>query len=343
MEFTPAIPNVTINFVKLKIEIGANYNPRWTPSPKVSHHATVQYKGNDAVFYCRGNVSLNSSRTFLNRLRPDVTSVYIQGDVAKFINVINTCSKPYLYFRGNGLGVLSIEGNENDVEIVETEYINYNDKKIPYKTITKMMKQLNTGFKLTDKQMFDLIKSGYVFKLVKNNYNLVTDSTVNVQSTVYGANLRNVYLVAGRKYRWSITANKVGNGQSMPFIILFDSNFSELYRLNFNSSIKQTYSLDFIAPSGGKFIISAYAVFYEPIYIHNYRIVDVVDADIPYIAGPPTDTSTYVIENIIPYTISTNTFDSFVGRNLSERNEVIELEATSEKEQLINTQINFFD
>jgi hypothetical protein len=67
------------------------------------------------------------------------------------------------------------------------------------------------------------------------------------------------------------------------------------------------------------------------------------DVKMPYVKGAVNHSVDYQIERLTPYTISTNTFDSFVGRNLSERNEVIELEATSEKEQLINTQINFFD
>ena len=328
-----------------KIEKGINYNSKWTPHTSESHHCVVQYIGNDVQFYNKGNVYLNGSRTFINRIAPNVDTIYVQGNRSKFIPVIKNCITPYLYYRGNGLGVLSVRGNVANVNRVEKEYLNFNNKKIPFKTINKTLKRLNTGFDLNETEVFDMINSGYLFELNLNNVNLVRNSDINLTITAYGAQFREMYLVKGRKYVFSVTARKTAPESYDAFSIIYDGIYIPVPNTSWIifDYTKSTPFQVFTAPYSGLYRIISYTTANRPLYIWNYSVTE-GDKLIPYTSGQ-INTNDFEPFKLTakPYVINNSESDGYVGKNLSEKNIEIEIESIEDSEETINTQINFFD
>lgn len=87
--------------------------------------------------------------------------------------VNNTCYKPYYFFNTNGMyDVIYCTANKNIINNVEKEYININDKQILYKINTTEQIRQNSGFELTESQVYSLIKTPYVREIVQSKYYL---------------------------------------------------------------------------------------------------------------------------------------------------------------------------
>jgi hypothetical protein len=67
------------------------------------------------------------------------------------------------------------------------------------------------------------------------------------------------------------------------------------------------------------------------------------DVKMPYVKGAVNHSVDYQIERLTPYVITNKTFESYEDKALSEKDSVIEIELNREEQQLINTQINFFE
>lgn len=87
--------------------------------------------------------------------------------------VNNTCYKPYYFFNTNGMyDAIYCTANKNIINNVEKEYININDKQIVYKINTTEQIRQNSGFELTESQVYSLIKTPYVREIVQSEYYL---------------------------------------------------------------------------------------------------------------------------------------------------------------------------
>lgn len=61
---------------------------------------------------------------------------------------------------------------KNIINNVEKEYININDKQLVYKINTTEKIRQNSGFELTESQVYSLIKTPYVERIVQSRYYL---------------------------------------------------------------------------------------------------------------------------------------------------------------------------
>lgn len=88
-------------------------------------------------------------------------------------SVNDTCYKPYYFFNTNGMyDVIYCTANKNIINNVEKEYININDKQFVYKINTTEQIRQNSGFDLTESQVYSLIKTPYVREIVQSEYYL---------------------------------------------------------------------------------------------------------------------------------------------------------------------------
>lgn len=88
-------------------------------------------------------------------------------------SVNNTCYKPYYFFNTNGMyDAIYCTANKNIINNVEKEYININDKQIVYKINTTEQIRQNSGFELSESQVYSLIKTPYVREIVQSKYYL---------------------------------------------------------------------------------------------------------------------------------------------------------------------------
>lgn len=154
--------------------------------------------------------------------------------------VNNTCYKPYYFFNTNGMyDAIYCTANKNIINNVEKEYININDKQFVYKINTTEQIRQNSGFELTESQVYSLIKTPYVREIVQSEYYL---SNPNLSKTTLSTP-NYFYYASGAS--GVITKKEDKDGEFWNYKANADSN-SILFR-NYISYISSINNLTYIS------------------------------------------------------------------------------------------------
>lgn len=315
-----------------------------------------------------------------NAVKIEVYTQLLPNNVYEY-QVFNTekCINTLFYWDDGVLETLHCEGNKKPVETVTKNIINIGNKKLTTKIDIEKSLLVNTGFSLNENQLFNLFKSPYVYSFdnvyldnPQRNYinypysvdkmsyaALSPDTTVTYNYTTPGYTLF-------KNWNWTDDYFRIFIDDLFPitrqdyYYISFDwmkttpSYF--VWDVMFNESL---YVGEISGTSQGVFEHFG-AYIYVDEHINEYGFVDlipnqnyqtsIVIKNLQIGKGPviyPYSPSLTDLDAKKPkpkmYLLNNTSFDSYVGKNIGERNIELSLTECKHYTQKTNIKLKFFD
>lgn len=308
------------------------------------------------------------------------TNVGYTGLSTYSFQVNNTCYKPYYYFNTNGIyEAIWCNANKNIVDTVEKEYLNINNKQYVYKINTTEQIKQNSGFELTEKQVYSLIKTPYVRtfeqgEFYKYNPNLFNTSPDNPQPFYYYNNpqtFSKVYDKGGDYWLYPING-WTGLIRKTDYISYAVKNLTYIHSLKvknfsnvpvaigvYNSTILPNNSKTHVIPANSDWVL----INDLPINLYNYNtsalVMDIINAgqliqlgfkDIKFEVGSTPTTfskevrlsSNELKTTSNEYIVENSSFDGWTGKQLSEKNIELVFTNPNKKSRKTNIKKDFY-
>lgn len=323
------------------------------------------YKGTwfPITVYKGGSAFIQDSHHINTTLTSDYDStvylVYLNEDITWFrciddLDVINIqlynydCKVKNWYYYGlnGGFNVLYTKGNVHQNETTERQYVKVSGKDIPYKQTTRTSYTINTGFGLNEVELYDMIRSPYLFSLyqgteIPSGENLIINSlNVSFAELKYPTRLKR-QLINNTEYIISLQAGTV----QIELI-------SEL-----NNIVVQSFELTdeavFTVPSFGNYYLRVIGTAtklkleysYEGYIVmenlsgklykleKNGKATPWVEDSLLYKVFQPKLETLYII---------TDSFDGYKGKTLLNKNVELKVRKPNDEQRQINVKPNFF-
>jgi hypothetical protein len=349
------------------------YADTWIPFTFYDFHPlTITIKNKYGDVLVNGSLTADSieiPRIFMVYLQKDASTLTINND-NKLItyNIEKRCVDSYYFYNINGsLDVLYVEGNTHEVNNVNKEYITIGTQKFPTSISYNKQLKVNTGFSLSQDQIYSLIKTPFLFSLYDGilgaeNRNYILNSSY-ITATNNGTTLTivpTVYLVNGKSYIFSVGSSIVNSGNVTNYTVEVTddgNNIAYTTTLPISSSVQH---FNFDTPSTGNYSIVIYpgikgSTSGNSVIFNKVKLEFEVENVIIYEAkigklfrneknGVPTEWVAAIEDTgaEIPKTkrwlLDTNTFEGYNGSKLSEKN--IQLQLSDEKTYRRKTNFN---
>lgn len=303
-------------------------------SKYISETLTSDY---DSTVYL---IYLNEDITWFRYLK-DLEGIYVQ-----LHNYDCKVKSWYYYGLNGGFNVLYTKGNVHQNESTEREYIKVSGKDIPYKQITKVSYTINTGFGLNEFELYDMIRSPYLFSLyqgseIPTGENLIIDSlNVSYEELKYPTRLKHP-LINDTEYIISLETGTV----QIELI-------SEL-----NNIVVQSFELTdevaFTIPSVGTYylrVIGSATKLKLEYSFEGYIVMENLSGKL-YKLEKMGKATTWIDDStqrkvyqpkLETLYIVTDSFDGYKGKTLLNKNVELKVRKPNDEQRQINVKPNFF-
>lgn len=280
-------------------------------------------------------------------------TIFDRNTVQLFANIIYAkCYgyTNYYFWNPNGtFDTLHCTGSDYINETVTKNSVQVGNRTIYTDIVTKKEIKQNTGFGLSQDQVYGLIKTPNVIKLNEiinyDGINLVNNSYRNLTINTYGIPFSDdIKLIEDQTYTLSMNgyiSNEALLAGEVMACILYTSDWTWSTEIHINTTGTSTNSITFVAPQTDEYNIGIWrkpqSESSNSIHINWYKV------EFGSVATPWKDSVDKYIPLKKEYTINDNTFDGYDYKKLGERN--IELTFTDPKEykRKTNKNITFFD
>lgn len=247
------------------------------------------------------------------KIHPKCTNVIING-VNHYTAKCNGGTDYFFWNYDGRFDRLNCTGNSKPTDTVTKSNIKVGNKVVYNKIdIVKQIKQ-NTGFELSENQMFGLIQSPNIIKLNDvdvTNINLVPgifeENLTATSDVVYGNH--NVYLTGGQTYKFKAKGS-VASGGTLS-IKLFDSTMATVSTITISTVSPYSYSNTFIAPTTGLYSILS------TLMTGTQSTTNWVAVQLNVVS---TDYKSVELVEPKQYSVDTTMFDSYIGKKYGEKN-----------------------
>jgi hypothetical protein len=295
--------------------------------------------------------------TFTSDTDSEVYLVWIPEDATMFKYIIDgeifyvqlkefDCRIKVWYYYGlnGGFDVLYTNANVHEVQTTKKEYINIGINKLPLSQSTETKYIINTGFGLTEFEVYNLLRSPYLYVLyqgtqIPTGENLIIDSlNVSDIDLKYPERLKHP-LINGREYIMSLVSGSV--------TIQLISELNDIVVDEFELTSEHLFSIPLSGTYYLKVIGSAYKLKLEYSF-EGYIITEKLASKLYKLEkmGKATewlDSADKVYQpKLEQLLILTDSFDGYKGKTLLNKNIEIEVTKPYEEKRYINFKPNFY-
>jgi hypothetical protein len=367
------------------VKIEKNAKTVWTPSVGDFDLSVMCFDSNNYVLNKLNKEVDSDIYDYLTYIPEGTTKLYCHSnDRCGFFNVLpNKCNlHNWYYYNNNGNLTLSYtDANVHEVENTQKEYLTIGNKEYTTKLITTKQKKINTGYGLTDTEMYELVKTPYVYDSINpdiqySGLNLLRNTSDFPNLDYWFTAGENPYGVATRSTVNGILQIEFIREEGTGFLYLGQDLFlkplttytiSFMYRNNavssfycYNAGITnikysdidisnsyKEFSFSFTTDNSllGKSIridCNGGGVTSSFLYVYNIKLEEGSVAT-PYSKSPLDTDSTFGTQTFKRYKQLNSTFEGFNGSLLNEKNVEMVIEDEKKYEKKSNIKLNFFD
>ena len=292
----------------------------------------------------------NDCNVYLIYLNEDITWFrYTKNLESTYVQLYNTdCRVKSWYYYGlnGGFNILYTKGNVHQNDTTEREYIKVNGKDIPYKQITKVSYTINTGFGLNEFELYDMIRSPYLFSLfqgteIPSGENLIINSLeVSNEDLKYPTRLK-YQLINNTEYIISLETGTVQ--------IELVSELNDIVVQSF----ELTDEVVFTIPSNGNYylrVIGTATKLKLEYSFEGYIVMENLSGKL-YKLEKMGKATTWIDDSLLNRVyqpkletlyIITDSFDGYKGKTLLNKNVELKVRKPNNEERQINVKPSFF-
>jgi len=366
--------DIIVDVKNVKIE--KNYITNYTPSVIDYSLSVICYDQNNNVTN-KLNVNNDGNTTdYLTYIPEQTTKIYCHSNNKQgFFNVnpLKCNLHTWYYYNNNGNLQLSYtDANVHEIENTQKEYLTIGNKEYTTKVITTKQKKINTGYGLGEQEMYELVKTPYVYQstspnlieLEPNGYNFYKKSML-----LYGVSEQGA-IVSHNDYEWVLVG-----AQNDPVVVFripnvinstgwwtisFDFRGTQGMYINGTIDVCDSFAGTFTSNNRDEFERVSFPInvtYYSPeLYdfidincpqwaYYNIKNIKVERGQVatPYTKNPFDTDSTFGLQTFKRFKQLNSTFEGFNGSNLSEKNIEMIIEDEKKYEKKSNIKLNFFD